>query len=240
MKNIRFSASDNSCDTERPQNIRIVHTQWSGGRLIAQLLQDRLSDQCYHVTKRSTSILTGVKLVSKDAADIFVGGWIPLQNILFTDLSLLTGVNQIGSVYSPARVGLMVRNDHPLTSISELRNSDVQRIYSLASSSGVGAQISEVSSSILNNNQQLVVRNTEQLLDLIEDGEVVSGWTPHPVFGNGDYRFLEVDIDGPGINSLERGNYFPFLVRRHLLDPCILSILDNFQLSEDALEEGDE
>jgi glycine betaine/proline transport system substrate-binding protein len=204
-----------STDAAAKEPIRIGWTAWSDAEFVTKLAKRILEDRMgYQVELLQTDIAPQYQGLSTGSIDIMLMSWQPGTHEDYIK-KVCTDVVNLGLLYTHARLGWVVPNYIPedkLKSIEDLKKPEVRKkLHSTITGIDPGAGLTRLSKKAIKDyglDYELQVSSgagmTAALKRAVRRKEwiVVTGWSPHWMFGAYDLRYLE---DPKGVlGSFER------------------------------------
>ncbi|MDK2821345.1 MAG: glycine betaine/proline transport system substrate-binding protein [Clostridia bacterium] len=220
--------------------IKFGYVNWAEGVAMTHLLQaiieDKLGYEVETVQGDVGAIFTGV---AEGDFDAFVDTWLPVTHESYMK-EYGDQLDNYGTVYEGARIGLVVPSYVTINSIEEL-NDHKDKFDGKIVGIDAGAGIMKVTNKAIKDydlDYELVASSgpamTAALKDAIESDEwvVVTGWAPHWKFARWDLKFLE---DPKGVyGEVER---IDKVARKGLEEdaPKVAKLLKNFKMDDQQL-----
>lgn len=185
--------------------IRVGWTAWSDAefvtKLVARLLEDRFG---YEVELIQTDIAPQYQGVATGSLDLMLMSWQPDTHADYIEKTA-TGVANLGVLYTHARLGWVVPRYIPeseIGSISDLGKDDVKdKLDETVTGIDPGAGLSRLSQETLEayglDDYRLQLSSGAGMTAALErairrkEWIVVTGWSPHWMFGAYELRYLE-------------------------------------------------
>ena len=229
-----------SCERRYKQDVLILYPNWAEGIAISYLGKIILEEQKYTVTLKRIEPGPVYAALSRGDADIYMDAWLPhTQKDYWKRYGKKLDI--IGSVFEEGTTGLVVPTYVEINSIEEL-NDHKQKFDSKIYGIGVGAGIYYNTEKAINeynlNFTQMASSETSMITALkkaVSQNEwvVITGWKPHFMWANFDLKTLD---DSKGVYPTDE---IKIISRKGFKDekPQIATILENFKLSEELLNE---
>lgn len=190
---------DSPMQSAQTKEVRLVYLDWADGialtRLAEVILEDELAVRVQTSLKADDAALFA-ELAAGDA-DAFVGAWLPMSH--GPELQEYTEtVVDLGAVNAHARLGLAVPAYVTIDSISELAAASERfggRIIGIEAGTNImkatqrALDVYALAYDVANLNGPEMVAVLADALDSRE-WIVITGWQPHPMFAEGDLKFL--------------------------------------------------
>src|SRR6056297_1531392 len=189
--------------SEVTKTANLVYVNWEEGIAYTHLAMVVLEDLMdYDVTITAADVGPGYTAVAQGDQDAFMETWLPVLHKDYVE-QYRDNITDLGYVFEGNQSGLVVPTYMDITTISEINDIADE----------LGGKITGIDAGAG------VMKTTEQVIDLYDldvdlmassgpamqaalqkavDSEepiVVTGWTPHSMFGRWDLRFLEQDKD---------------------------------------------
>lgn len=182
------------------QKIRLVYVEWdcatASTYLAKAVLEDKLGYEVEAVSVSGPIMWTSLK--TKDA-DAMVTAWLPVTHREMLE-SVKDDVEVVGRITNGARLGLVVPDYVPITSVDEL-NANADKFRNKIVGIDAGAGIMGLTEKLIDDydikNMELVQGSgalmTAALQDAIRRKEwiVITGWSPHWMFGRWKLHYLD-------------------------------------------------
>lgn len=229
-----------SCERRYKQDVLILYPNWAEGIAISYLGKIILEEQKYTVTLKRIEPGPVYAALSRGDADIYMDAWLPhTQKDYWKRYGKKLDI--IGSVFEEGTTGLVVPTYVEINSIEEL-NDHKQKFDSKIYGIGVGAGIYYNTEKAINeynlNFTQMASSETSMITALkkaVSQNEwvVITGWKPHFMWANFDLKTLD---DPKGVYPTDE---IKIISRKGFKEekPQIATILENFKLSEELLNE---
>lgn len=180
------------------KKISIAYANWSEGIAMSYLIKVILEEHGYDVRMLNADLAPIFASLSRKKADVFMDVWLP---VTMHDYMEQYGdkLEVIGNVYDNARIGLVVPEYVTIQSIEEL-NGHKDKFSSQIIGIDAGAGIMKTTEKALNEyglDYKLMTASapamTTSLDKAIRKKEwiVVTGWTPHWMFGRYKLKILD-------------------------------------------------
>ncbi len=225
-----------SGDAEKPV-IELGYVQWACANANSHMLKALLEEK-FDVEVNLRDMDAGLlwQSISTGDVDMMVTAWLPTTHGSYYE-KLKDSVVDLGPLYEGAQIGLVVPSYVTIDSIEQLNDSAQEfdgQIIGIDAGAGIMAATEQALVDYGMDNMKLVQSSdavmTAQLKTSLEKNEwvVVTGWTPHWMFGAFDLKFLEDPKGTYGsnetINALTRLDFATDY-------PEINEFLDNYSLS---------
>ena len=229
-----------SCERRYKQDVLILYPNWAEGIAISYLGKIILEEQKYTVTLKRIEPGPVYAALSRGDADIYMDAWLPhTQKDYWKRYGKKLDI--IGSVFEEGTTGLVVPTYVEINSIEEL-NDHKEKFDSKIYGIGVGAGIYYNTEKAINeynlNFTQIASSETSMITALkkaVSQKEwiVITGWKPHFIWANFDLKTLD---DSKGVYPTDE---IKIISRKGFKEekPQIATILENFKLSEELLNE---
>ena len=229
-----------SCERRYKQDVLILYPNWAEGIAISYLGKIILEEQKYTVTLKRIEPGPVYAALSRGDADIYMDAWLPhTQKDYWKRYGKKLDI--IGSVFEEGTTGLVVPTYVEINSIEEL-NDHKEKFDSKIYGIGVGAGIYYNTEKAINeynlNFTQMASSETSMITALkkaVSQKEwiVITGWKPHFIWANFDLKTLD---DSKGVYPTDE---IKIISRKGFKEekPQIATILENFKLSEELLNE---
>lgn len=170
---------------------------WAEDVAMTHVAKAILDEQGYHVIIQKASTDMILASMNNEDTDLFMGVWLPYTHAL--KVSRFPDLKAIGTNYDAGRIGLVVPDYVPVSSIAELnryKDRFSYRIIGIERGAGITSAtdkaIQDYHLSYRQVNSSTIAMITE-LQNAIRQKQwiVVSGWQPHWMFGKMKLKFLE-------------------------------------------------
>lgn len=233
---IIFSA----CERRYKQDVLILYPNWAEGIAISYLGKILLEEQGFTVTLKRIEPGPVYAALSRGDADIYMDAWLPHTQKDYWE-RYGEKLDVLGSVFEEGTTGLVVPTYVDINSIEEL-NEHKDKFDSKIFGIGVGAGIYYNTEKAINEYDlgftQMASSETSMITALKKavsqkEWVVITGWKPHFIWANFDLKTLE---DPKGIYPTDE---IKIISRKGFKEekPQIATILENFKLSEELLNE---
>ncbi|MDD2953531.1 MAG: glycine betaine ABC transporter substrate-binding protein [Parabacteroides sp.] len=228
-----------SCGKLSDNKIRIAYANWAEGIAVTHLAKEILTEQGYRVELLNADIAPIFTSLARGKTDVFMDSWQPVTHADY--FKKYNGKLEIlGQVYDSARIGLVVPAYVPIRSIEELsRYTDKFKGEIVGIDAGTGImKCTERAIPEYGLNYELMISSgpamTALLDKAIRKGEwiVVTGWTPHWMFGRYDLKVLSdpknIYGDSESIHTIARHGF-------SLAQPFVAELLGNVHLTDSQI-----
>ncbi|GEA13959.1 MAG: glycine betaine/proline transport system substrate-binding protein [Moorella sp. (in: firmicutes)] len=222
------------------KKITLGYVSWAEGIAMTHLLEAIIEDKLgYEVETAQADVGVVFTGVAKGDYDAFVDTWLPVTHESYM-AKVKDQVDNYGTVYEGARIGLVVPAYVNINSIEEM-NPVKDKFKGKIIGIDAGAGIMKATNKAIQEyglDYELVASSeaamTASLKDAIDKNEwvVVTGWTPHWMFARWDLKFLE---DPKGVyGAAER---IDKIARKGLEKdaPEVARLLKNFKMNDQQL-----
>ena len=188
-----------SCGGEKTKKqLSIAYANWSEGIAITHLTKAIFEEQGYEVKLQNADIAPIFASLSRGKVDIIMDVWMPVTHADYLKQHS-KNLDTISTVYNKARIGLVVPEYVTINSIEEL-NANKEKFSGQIIGIDAGAGIMKATEEAIDKydlDYKLFTSSgpgmTASLKKAIEQSKwiVVTGWTPHWMFGRFRLKILE-------------------------------------------------
>lgn len=181
----------------------LVYVNWAEGvaytHLAKVVLEDRMD---YDVTITATDVAPGYVSVAQGDKDAFMETWLPVLHKDYYE-EYRESIIDLGNVFEGTQSGLVVPAYMEIETISEL-NSITDELDGRITGIDAGAGVMKTTEEVIDLyglDLELLASSGPAMAAALKDAVakeeaiVVTGWTPHWMFGKWDLKFLEQDKD---------------------------------------------
>lgn len=230
------------------KTINLGWTAWSDAEFVTKLAKSLIEEKTdYKIDLRMAAIGVQYQGVAKGDLDGMMMAWLPDTHADYWK-KFKDQVVDLGTLYDGAKLGWVVPDYVPkseLNSISDLKKPEIQKkldgkIQGIDPGAGI-MQLSEkaMKSYKLNDDYRLVSASGAAMTAALARAEkrhewiVVTGWTPHWMFGKWNMRFLK---DPKG--TLGQAQHVDVVVRKGFKEdyPEVASVLSKMHIPLDQLQ----
>jgi glycine betaine/proline transport system substrate-binding protein len=220
----------------------LVYVSWEEGIAYTNLAKVVLEDKLgYDVTITAEDVASAYTSVAQGNYDAFMEAWLPVLHKPFVE-EHSEDIVDLGHVFEGTQSGLVVPEYVTIDKISELNEYADEfggKITGINASAGVMVTLEEELYPLYDIELVLMASSvadmTAALQDAVQNEEwiVVTGWTPHSIFGRWDLKFLEQDSDK---QVWEKGNLH-IIGRKNIREdkPKLAQFLSDMFLTEAEL-----
>ncbi|MCG7332570.1 glycine betaine ABC transporter substrate-binding protein [Salinicoccus roseus] len=222
------------------ETIEIPYVEWDSEIASTHVIQKVLETEGYDVEITPLDNAVMWQSVASGDTDAMVSAWVPLTHGDLYD-EHESSLDDLGPNLEGAKIGLVVPEDFPVDSITDLSDEAGQQVTGIEPGAGV-VQAAEDAVETYDNLEGWEVQTSSsgamatELGQAIDNGEeiIVTGWTPHWKFQTYDLKYLEdpegVFGEAETINTLAREGLEEDAPRAY-------EILDNFYWETGDMEE---
>ncbi|NLB53456.1 MAG: glycine betaine ABC transporter substrate-binding protein [Syntrophomonadaceae bacterium] len=233
------SSSDSTKDTAS-DTVRLVYVQWACATATTHIIADILENKMgYNVELFDVAAGVMYESLRNDESDASFGAWLPVTHKEYMD-RMGDQVENLGVNMEGARIGLVVPEYVDIDSIEDL-NDAAEKFNAQIIGIDPGAGIMGSASQAIEDydlNFTLVEGSDATMVATLQDAInnnqwiVVTGWTPHWIFGRWDLKYL----DDPK-NSFGKDETINTVVRQGLQQdmPDVYELCSNFKWTSDDL-----
>jgi glycine betaine/proline transport system substrate-binding protein len=244
------AASETEAAEEKSADL--VYVNWAEGVAYTHLAKVVLEDKMgYEVTVTATDVAPGYVSVAQGDKDAFMETWLPVLHKDYWE-EYKDRIIDLGNVFEGTQSGLVVPAFMEIDTISEL-NSIADELDGRITGIDAGAGVMKTTEEVIDLydlDLELLASSGPAMAAALKDAVakerpiVVTGWTPHWMFGKWDLKFLEQD----GEQVWGAGN-IKIMGRQNLREekPTLAAFLSNMFFTEAQLgdlmvriEESDE
>lgn len=221
------------------KKISFAYANWAEGIAVTHLTKAIFEEQGYQVELLNADIAPIFASLSRKKADVFMDAWMPVTH---KDYMAQYGdrLETIGNMYENAKLGLVVPEYVDINSIEELKqNADKFNNEIVGIDAGAGImKVTETAIKDYDLGMKLMTGSgpamTATLQKAIDKQEwvVVTGWTPHWMFGRYRLKFLE---DPKGVYGAAETIHTIAWKGFSKKDPFAAALLKNIRLSDEAI-----
>jgi glycine betaine/proline transport system substrate-binding protein len=197
-------AQGQQAGAEEPKEANLVYVNWEEGVAYTHLAKAVLEDMMgYEVTITAAEAGIAYTSVAQGDQDAFMESWLPVLHKDYV-AQYKDDIVDLGYVFEGTRSGLVVPTYVTIDKISEL-NDHADKFDNRITGIDAGAGVMQTTENEVipqyNLDLELLASSgpamTAALKDAYANEEwiVVTGWTPHSMFGYFDLKFLEQDAD---------------------------------------------
>ncbi|MET6997975.1 glycine betaine ABC transporter substrate-binding protein [Chitinophaga defluvii] len=185
-------------DTGNSKKITIAYVNWAEGVAMTQLAKVMLEDQGYTVTLKNADVAPVFAAVAGGDADVFMDTWLPVTHHSYME-TFGDKLTILGIDYENAKIGLVVSDNSPVSSIAELNANKALfdgKIVGIDAGAGImgkaEAAIKEygLKYELQSSSEAAMMATVKKKMDAGEP-VLVTGWAPHWMFAKYKLRFLE-------------------------------------------------
>ncbi len=179
----------------------LVYVNWAEGVAYTHLAKVVLEDQMgYDVSVTATDVAPGYVSVAQGDRDAFMETWLPVLHKDYWD-EYKDRIIDLGNVFEGTQSGLVVPAYMDISTISEL-NSIADELDGRITGIDAGAGVMKTTEEVIDLydlDLELLASSGPAMAAALKDAVakerpiVVTGWTPHWMFGKWDLKFLEQD-----------------------------------------------
>jgi glycine betaine/proline transport system substrate-binding protein len=241
---ILFSAG---CDQAQQANdrktVKIAYINWSEGIAMTHLVQVILEEEMgFAVETKLADVAPVYASIAQGNQDFFLDAWLPLTHAPYLN-KFEEDLVDLGVNYENARLGLVVPTNVSVNGISELRGNAQTfdgQIIGIDYGAGIMSRTEKAIETYELKDYKLISSSgpamTASLKDAIDNDRpiVVTGWTPHWMFGRFELKFLN---DPERVYGTEEKIHT--IARKGFREdmPKVAAFLENFKMQEDHLLE---
>ncbi len=188
----------NSCEKKNSRYITIGMVDgWAEDVAMTHVVKAILDEQGYHVIIQKASTDMILASMNNEDTDLFMGVWLPYTHA--AKVARFPELINLGNNYDNGRIGLVVPDYVPVTSIGELNQHTERfshRIIGIEKGAGLTAGTDKAITDYALNYKQVnssTIAMITELQNAIKRKEwiVVAGWQPHWMFGKMKLKFLD-------------------------------------------------
>lgn len=226
-------------DKADKKEVDLVYVNWAEGIAMAHVAKTLLEEQGYKVKMMNTDVAPLFASLSQGKADVFLEAWLPVTHKDYMD-KYGDKLEQLGTIYDGARIGLVVPDYVDINSIDELmanRDKFDGKIIGIDAGAGI-MQTTEQALEEYDLDFDLMTSSeagmTATLKKAIDNNEwvVVTGWTPHWMFSRYNLKMLEDPKQVYGASE-----YIEAVARKGFSeeDPFVAGFIDNMHYTDDQI-----
>lgn len=192
-----------AADEGEAKTANLVYVNWEEGIAYTHLAKVVLEDLMgYDVTITAADVGPGYTSVAQGDKDAFMETWLPVLHKDYVD-EYRDKITDLGYVFEGTQSGLVVPTYMDITTISEINDIADEldgKITGIDAGAGVMKTTEQVIDmydldvSLMASSGPAMQAALQKAIDN-QEPIVVTGWTPHSMFGRWDLRFLEQDKD---------------------------------------------
>lgn len=185
---------------EPTKTVKIATVNWADAIALTSLAEAVLKEEMgYEVETTFADVGPVFASVASGDNDVFLDAWLPVTHETYLE-RYGDQLDELGTIYTGARIGLVVPQYVEIDSISELPEVADKfdgKLTGIDAGAGVMEKTREAIETYGLDDFELITSSgpmmTAALQGAIEKGEwiAVTGWTPHWKFGRWDLKFLE-------------------------------------------------
>ncbi|MFP4179070.1 MAG: glycine betaine ABC transporter substrate-binding protein [Spirochaetaceae bacterium] len=218
----------------------LVYVNWEEGVAYTHLAKVVLEDQMgYEVDITAADVGPAYTSVAEGDQDAFMETWLPVLHKDYVE-EYRDQITDLGHVFEDTLSGLVVPDYMEIETISEINDIADEidgKITGIDAGAGVMKTTEEVIESydldveLMSSSGPAMMAALEEAIEK-EEPIVVTGWTPHSMFGRWDLRFLEQDQE----KVWDKGNIH-IMGRKDIESdkPELAKFLSNFFFTEEQL-----
>src|SRR6056297_1453639 len=189
--------------SEPQKTAKLVYVNWEEGVAYTNLAKVVLEDQMgYEVNITAADVGPAYTSVAQGDQDAFMETWLPVLHKDYVE-QYREDITDLGYVFEGTQSGLVVPDYMDITTISEINDiADELDGHITGIDAGAGVmQTTEQVIDLYDLDVSLMASSGPAMMAALqeainnEEPIVVTGWTPHSMFGRWDLRFLEQDKD---------------------------------------------
>ncbi len=180
------------------KSISIAYVNWSEGIAITHLAKVVLEDQGYEVKLMNADLAPVFASLSRKKADVFLDTWLPVTMKDYMD-QYGDKLEELGTVYNEARIGLVVPDYVTANSIDELNQYKAKfdkKIVGIDAGAGIMRATTKaikeykLDFELQTSSGPAMTASLKKAIDK-KEWVVVTGWTPHWMFNRFDLKILK-------------------------------------------------
>lgn len=222
------------------KNVKLVYVEWDCATAATHVMKAVLEDMGYTVETIPVAAAAMWQAMSTGDADGMVCAWLPVTHADYL-AKVKDNVENLGPNTKGAKIGWVVPKYVTINSIEEL-NANKDKFDGKVIGIDPGAGLMKKSENAIKDyglNFELIEGSgatmTAALADAVKNNKwvVVTGWSPHWMFGRWDLKYL---ADPKGVFGAEET--INTVVRKDLKKdmPDVYTVLNNFEWSADTLQ----
>jgi glycine betaine/proline transport system substrate-binding protein len=191
-------------DAGEPKVANLVYVNWEEGVAYTHLAKAVLEDMMdYEVNITAAEAGIGYTSIAQGDQDAFMETWLPVLHKDYVE-RYKEDIVDLGYVFEGTRSGLVVPTYVTIDKISEL-NAHVDKFDGQITGIDAGAGVMQTTENqvipMYDLDLELLASSGPAMVAALKDAYqneewiVVTGWTPHSMFGMFDLKFLEQDAD---------------------------------------------
>lgn len=182
----------------KKKSISIAYVNWSEGIAITHLTKVVLENQGYEVKLMNADLAPVFASLSRKKADVFMDTWLPVTMKDYMD-QYGDKLEELGTVYDEARIGLVVPDYVTANSIEELNKYKAKfdkKIIGIDAGAGImratdkAIKEYKLDFELQTSSGPAMTASLKKAIDQ-KEWVVVTGWTPHWMFNRFDLKILE-------------------------------------------------
>ena len=188
---------------EEQKTANLVYVNWEEGVAYTHLAMVILEDKMgYDVNITATDAGPGYTAVAQGDADAFMETWLPVLHKDYVD-QYREKITDLGYVFEGTQSGLVVPDYMEIETISEI-NDIADELGGKITGIDAGAGVMQTTEDVIelyDLDVELMSSSGPAMMAALQEAVnkkepiVVTGWTPHSMFGRWDLRFLKQDKD---------------------------------------------
>jgi len=192
-----------TAEEEVDKTANLVYVNWEEGVAYTNLAKVVLEDQMgYEVEITAADVGPAYTSVAQGDQDAFMETWLPVLHKDYVE-QYREDITDLGYVFEGTQSGLVVPDYMDITTISEI-NDIADELGGNITGIDAGAGVMQTTEQVIDLydlDVSLMASSGPAMMAALqeainkEDPIVVTGWTPHSMFGRWDLRFLEQDKD---------------------------------------------
>lgn len=240
--NIRFAALIvtllTACSA-KDKKIAIASVNWAEGIAMTQLSKVLLEEEGYKVVVKNADVAPVFAAVASADADVFLDAWLPVTHKEYLD-KYGDRLEILGTNFNNARIGFVVPDGSAINCIDELNaNAAAFKGKIVGIDAGAGIMSKAVMAlkaygiklELQTSSEAAMLAILKKNIDAKEP-VVVTGWSPHYIFGQYHLKFLE---DPKGVfGAVEQ---IQTIANKEFVrsNPVVAGFFKNFRLDEQEL-----
>ena len=182
----------------KKKSINIAYVNWSEGIAITHLTKVVLENQGYEVKLMNADLAPVFASLSRKKADVFMDTWLPVTMKDYMD-QYGDKLEELGTVYDEARIGLVVPDYVTANSIEELNKYKAKfdkKIIGIDAGAGImratdkAIKEYKLDFELQTSSGPAMTASLKKAIDQ-KEWVVVTGWTPHWMFNRFNLKILK-------------------------------------------------
>lgn len=228
-----------ACGEINEKKVDFVYVDWAEGVAMAHVAKAVLEENGYNVNLKRTDAAPLFASLAKGNADVFLEAWLPVTHKDYMD-KYGDQLDEIGTIYQGAKIGLVVPDYVDIESIEELNDHKDDfdgKIVGIDAGAGIMKTTEEaipeydLDFDLQTSSESGMTATLKKAIDK-KDPVVVTGWKPHWMFSRFEVKMLD---DPEGIYG--ESEKIEALSRKGFSDdqPFVAEFIGNMEYNDDQI-----